>query len=332
MSEIARKANVSISTVSLSLSNKGQVAQETRDKVLEIARQLNYERQARRGRKTMVLMIEELPVPVLSDSFLRRLITSMGSAAQEKQYDLLLSVVRNGSFTDSLIGQLDNEKLDGIAIVGGGDLTDEFIELIKGVEVPLVLIDNYVMNESFHCVVPDNLQGGYLATNYLIGLGHRRIGLIQGPIKDKTLTERFLGYVYALRDHQLPFEESLVPSRRSHGDMKGFEEMKQLLSMADPPTAVFAVSDKTAIGALRACQELGVRVPDDVSIIGFDNLPDLERLDVPLTTIETPIEDMGRTAIEKLNTLICGSRDAVPVKTMIGTCIVERNSCRPADR
>jgi DNA-binding LacI/PurR family transcriptional regulator len=177
--------------------------------------------------------------------------------------------------------------------------------------------------------VPDNISGGYLAIEHLVQLGHRRIAVLCGPAKYKTLTDRLNGALLAARDAGLvPDQFYVQPSLSSGRPKKGVLELQAVLESGFAPTAVFAVSDKTAFGAYEAAQGAGLRIPDDLSIIGFDDLANSLHAEPPLTTIRIPKREFGIVALQNLVNQL-NDNPVVPTKVLIYTSLLVRESTAP---
>src|SRR5262249_23694852 len=182
--------------------------------------------------------------------------------------------------------------------IGGGDITDERLNRLADEDIALVAVDNYSLSRHVDSVVTDDQAGAYLATRHLIELGHRRIAMIQGPEKYKPLVERYLGYRQALREAGIPIGEALVQPSISRGTpRKGSREMARLPEGAPRRPAVFAVTDRPARGALDTIYEHGLRVPGDISLIGFDDIAPAAQARPPLSTIHRPNYEMGVVAM-----------------------------------
>lgn len=250
-----------------------------------------------------------------------------------------LSAVRGNGFRLSIefVGPDDEQpawsegNTAGIIILGGGDLSSHWVRLAVESGVPAVMLDNVVPGFDLPSVAPDNLGGAHALTRYLLGQGHRRIGFIRGPSKYWTLSERLAGYMLAMQQEGVWPDPDLIPPRVSHEEAKGFGEMQRLLDLADPPTAVVAVSDKAALGAFRAAQARGIRIPDDISIVGFDDIDAGRLLHPPLTTVHVPGEEMGRVAFERLHQIIAGTESmrSRQIRWTIPTRLVLRGSVAP---
>jgi LacI family transcriptional regulator len=219
------------------------------------------------------------------------------------------------------------QQVGGLVVIGGGDISDSYIRMLAETSVPLVLIDNYVNGLNVPCVLGDNATGGYLVTRHLIDLGHQRIALLEGPRKYKTLTERREGYLRAMDEADLPIEPSLMIKPLHIGTLKGFHEARRMLALprSQWPTAIVAISDKAALGALEALKESGLRVPDDIALVGFDDLPECEHVSPSLTTVRLPAHAMGEAAVQKLIALVEGA-GMTPTKTVLYTELIQRHS------
>jgi DNA-binding LacI/PurR family transcriptional regulator len=199
--------------------------------------------------------------------------------------------------------------------------------LLKQIGVPIVLINSQQPGPYIYSVAVDNVQGGQLATSHLISQGHRRIGYLGGPPDHSSNLDRMNGYMHALADAQLPFDAALV--QHGNGRADSGELVGPLLSQSKPPTAIFCYNDWTAIGAMHALKRRGLRVPEDVSVIGFDNIEFAMYVDPPLTTIHQPKVEMGRRAMTMLIDLLQGKN---VTNFMAPGELVVRSSTRPLGR
>jgi LacI family transcriptional regulator len=175
-------------------------------------------------------------------------------------------------------------------------------------------------------VVPDNIMGGYQAVKHLVALGHRRIAILCGPPKYKTLTDRLNGALWAAREAGLGADQLYIqPSLSSGRPKKGLLELQAVLESGFAPTAVFAVSDKTAFGAYEAAQGAGLHIPNDLSIVGFDDIANSLHAEPPLTTISIAKREFGIVAMQKLVSLL-NDPSAIATKTLIYTSLLVRQS------
>lgn len=320
---VANEAGVSLATVSLVLNGKGGVSDETRQRVLATIERLGYQR---RGQRPLIgLLVERLPVPVFGDPFVGSVIQGVELEANRRGYHVLLSSVEQGA--TQLPAMVTEQQVSGLVVVGGGDISDTYVQLLMDTGLPLVLVDNIVEGLAIPCVLADNVTGAYLATRHLIDLGHERIALLEGPPKYKTLVERKEGYLRALDRVDRTVDPHLL-IKPLHGSLrKGYCETQALLALRREqwPTAIFAISDKTALGALDALRDAGLRVPDDMVLVGFDDIGESAHVTPPLTTVRVPTQMMGEVAVTKVIGLIEES-DIEITKTVLYTELIIRQS------
>ncbi len=321
--DVADDAGVSLATVSLVLNGRAGVSAETRQRVQAAIERLGYQR---RGQRPAIgLLIERLSVPAYSDPLVGLMIHGVEIEASQRGYHVLLASVERGSA--DLPAMVVEQQVGGLVVVGGGDLSDAYIRTLADTGMPLVLVDNYVNGLMLPCVLGDNVTGAYLATRHLIELGHERIALLEGPRKYKTLTERREGYLRAMDEAGLAVDPTLLVQPLHVSPRKGYHEAQQLLALPSrqQPTAIVAISDKTALGALEALKEAGVRVPDDVALVGFDDVSESALVSPSLTTVRLPAREMGEAAVQRLAGLMDGA-DTTPAKTVLYTELIVRHS------
>jgi DNA-binding LacI/PurR family transcriptional regulator len=306
--DIARKAKVSHSTVSRALQNSPVVNRGTAEKIRLIAEELDYRVSAvARGLATSKTRTVGLVVTTIADPFVAGVVGGIEDAANAHGY----SVVLANSHADPeremmVVRSFEERRVDGV-IVTASRVGALYVPMLSRMRVPIVLLNNQHPGEFTHSVMIDNLEASAQATHHLIELGHRRIAYLGDRHGHQSDTERFGGYRQALDQADIPFLPELVV----HGDGKpegGIEAMGRLLALAAPPTAVFCYNDMTALGALRRIRVSGLRVPDDISLVGFDDLYIAQYTDPPLTTVRQPKRQMGRLAMEVLLRLLQGSQ------------------------
>lgn len=225
------------------------------------------------------------------------------------------------------IRELMGRDIDGLIIANDGDVTPEVIQRIAAAGRPVVLVENF-QPSPIHSVTADNFTAGRIMTEHLIGLGHRRIGALGGPPKYSSLLDRMRGHQIALLEHGLQIDPSLEPQPVSGHPRKGYVQMQQLLTLPDPPTAVFAVSDRTAFGAMEAIKDAGLRIPDDISIVGIDDVRDSAYSSPPLTTYRVPKYDLGKTAVNILHALVAQQDIPTSRTVLLGKIEVRQSSGR----
>ena len=328
MRDVASRAGVSISTVSLVINGKSGVSPDRRERVIKAIKDLGYPVVGRQvvpsETKVFGLLMESLSEASRSEGFYTRIVSGIEDTAYQWGYQVLLHVYRPDIDPLDSLRELMGRDIDGLIIANDGDVTPQVIRKITEAGVPMVLIENY---QSFpiHSLTADNFTAGRVMTEYLIELGHRRIGGIGGPSKYSSLSDRMRGHQIALIEHGISSDLSLQPPPVSGNPRKGYVQMQMLLALPEPPTAVFTVSDRAAFGAMDAIKDAGLRIPDDISVVGIDDVRDSAYSTPTLTTFSVPKYDLGRTAVFILHDLISG-KAIPPSRTVLLGKIVERKS------
>ncbi|MEJ5309770.1 MAG: LacI family DNA-binding transcriptional regulator [Anaerolineae bacterium] len=323
--DVAEACGVSISTVSRVLNNKDDVSAETYEKVQRVIAEMGYTSSlaatSMRSRRTNVIGVL---VVDLGDPFSLELFKGIGKAIYGTEYDLIIySSGRVAATTQSgwerwHLSRLDGGITDGILVV-----TPTTAELTTN--SPLVAIDPHEHNV-FPAVLSANREGAIAAMEYLISLGHRRIGFITGRQGLVSSNRRQQGYVEALEQAGLPVDPALIQP----GDYTretGFRCAQNLFALPDPPTAIFAANDQSALGVIDAANAAGLHIPDHLSVVGFDNIPQATGSVPALTTVDQSLSEMGYIATTMLIKLMQGKSLDEPV-CKIPTRLVIRDSCR----
>jgi LacI family transcriptional regulator len=310
------------------LNNRPGISRATQARIAEAIAELGYipRTDARRTSKAgfVGLIVEKLSLR--GDHFCADVTDGIQYEAEQLGYSLAISVLNEPPV--SLPRLVEEQQVAGILGIGGGDVTDDLLHRIADRNLPLVTVDNQSATRILNNIVVDNHRGAYLALRHLIELGHERIAIIRGPEKYKSLTERYQGYVQAMYDAGLPLDPALIQLSISKGvPRKGYLEAQQILKLNPLPTAIFAVTDRTALGALDALHEHGPRVPEDISIAGFDDMPPevYSHRHRPLTSVTSNRFEMGRVAMQRLHALITDP-SLVPLKLVMHTELVVRES------
>jgi LacI family transcriptional regulator len=310
--------------VSRVLNGKVDVASETQQRVLGVIDEMGYifnlaARSMRSRRKNLIGLV----VPDIRFPYAIEIMKGVNRAIAETSFDLLLyttgGIQKAGTELreQHYVSLLSNSLVDGIIVAAAS--AGEF-----PTDAPIVAVDPHVLNANYPSVQGTNYRGALEATEYLIRLGHRRIAFINGRPEIQSSARRLKGYREALSNAGIEIDEALVMP----GDFSaptGRERALQLLSLENPPTAIFAANDQSALGVYQAAEELGMRIPDDLSVVGFDNIS--EARFVGLTTIDQFLDEMGYVAVQMLIRMVNGdSLDGQVHK--IPTRLVERTSCR----
>jgi len=311
LSDIAEAAGVAMMTVSRVVSGDGYVSDDTRKKVLKVVKDLNYRRNGlARSLKRQTTETVGLVLGDISNPFSTELARSVRQTLLEKGFNLFICISENGANEDVVAFEsLANHSVDGIIVATRSNMGgDAYLRRLVDTNVPIVAIGRDFQHSNVDLVSPDNFKGGFDATQHLIDLGHRRIAFIGANLSSGSQLKRLQGYLKALEINSIQIDEQLITGRaeetvESPGystEEIGFEAMNRLLSLPQPPTAVFARNDFTAIGAMRAAKDAGLQIPADISIVGFDDIPLAARMSPSLTTVRQPMRVEGQIAAEML--------------------------------
>jgi LacI family transcriptional regulator len=296
ITDVARAANVHASTVSRVLNGRAELSllPETRERVIAAATRLGYRPSAlARGLRLRRTFTLGMLVPDITNPVFPPIIKGVEGAAHARGYHLILcntddSFEREASY----LRVLKEWRVDGI-LIASSSTADSTIAELRREKFPFVLVNSASRASDDLAVVPDNRQGVSAALDHLIELGHRRIGLIAAPQTTMTGQERLLAARATLRRHHLAHEDSLVAVADSFSEASGYSAARRLLLDAEPPTAIFGANDLIALGVIRLARELGLAVPGDLSVVGFNDIPQSGLFDPPLTTVHVPQEEMG---------------------------------------
>jgi len=300
--DVAALAGVSTATVSRALSQPDKVTEETRERVLQAVKSCGYKmntaaRQFRRQRTETILVL----VPDIGNPFFSNIIQGIESCAQQHNYRVILGETDTGrAEAESYAGYMRQQHADG-AILLTVDGVENFIA--DNTNIPVVLACEYLPVSPCPTVRIDNTQAAEDAVAHLLELGHRRIAYINGPAASPLSIDRLRGYRSALQSAGITVEQELIV-QGDYSPESGYACAKQLLAMVTPPSAIFAASDPMAIGVMRAAGECGCRIPEDLSLVGFDDIRFAEFMTPSLTTIHQPRELIGSTAMQQLLLLL----------------------------
>jgi LacI family transcriptional regulator len=303
MTDIATLAGVSQTTVSLVLNNAlgARLSGQTRQRVLGVAKELGYrliKRGASRAAATDATVIGFMVDEMSTDPWCAIALDGAREKAWEHGLTVSVAVTRgDGEMEQAAHAQFRNQPLLGL--VYGTIQTRQITPSPALSRIPTVLLNCYVADRSLPSVVPGEVLGGRTATERLIQAGHRRIGLIEGEAWMDAMRDRLKGYRQALTSHEIPFDPDLVRPGNWEPSA-GFEQTHNLMKLADPPTAIFCANDLMALGCYEALTELGLRIPEDVAVIGYDDREIARFMRPPLTTILLPHLEMGTLAAEYL--------------------------------
>ncbi|GCE22307.1 LacI family DNA-binding transcriptional regulator [Dictyobacter kobayashii] len=343
--DIARQAEVSVGTVSRVFNNHSNVTEEIRERVLKAAATLGYARmvsenpqprsEPRKLKEIGFLYCSYLDnIAATNNPFWSHILNGAENAARRSNIKVTYRAI--GELTSNpqlLLESINKMELGGILLVGPAEA--ETIKHIKSLNIPLVLVDNHVPGLSVDSVLCDNYEGAKAAVDYLIAKGHRDIAFIGGPVENGprpinkvfTVERRAAGYRTALLNAGIPINYDLFEASDLYPE-SAYEACKRLIARKPHFTALFGANDSTAIGAMKALREAGVRVPEDVSIIGFDDIDMVEHLTPALCTVRIDKEAMGSVAVRRL---IARAEDPemVTITSMLEVELIERDSVIP---
>jgi LacI family transcriptional regulator len=327
--DVAKAAGVSVSTVSRVLNDKDDVAPETYDKIQGIIQELGYTSslaaRSMRSRKTNVV---GLIVPDVEQPFPVQVMKGVNRAITQANYDLIIythgNMGTNSSATQEqgYVSLLNGSITDGVIVVTPAATT-------FSIDAPVVAIDPNNMCPDCPMVIANNHGGAMAAMRYLIDLGHRRIGFIGGRPDLQSAVQRLQGYEDAQRQANITLASELIQVG-DYSTETAFVCAQQLLNLSDPPTAIFAANDQSAMGVFEAARGAGLHIPGDLSVVGFDNIPEAACMRPALTTVDQSIDRMGYVATEILIQLIQGERLDNNLYQM-STQLIVRDSCQAVE-
>ena len=323
--DVARKANVGVGTVSRVINDSPAVREETRRKVLAAIEELDYSPNpiARRLSTGQTLTIGVILPYLTMPSYVERL-RGVQSTLANSEYDLILFAVENPEQRDAYFQNLSlKSRVDGVLFISLPPDNEQAQTIIHS-NIPAVLIDGY--HEDLCCVYPDDVQGGRIATQHLIDLGHRRIAFLSDLLRTPfhpSMRLRYQGYRAALEEAGIPFNP-VYQVEGGRGRVHARSMAQKLLSLDSPPTAIFAAYDSQAIGTIETAREMGYRVPDDLSVIGYDDIRDAEYMN--LTTINQHLDQSGVEGAKLLLKMLTKPDKRLPCQRTLSVDLVVRGT------
>ena len=346
--DVAKLAQVSAATVSRSFRSPDLLSADTLLRVAEAARELNYEPRGSRGeadtfrdeRETIApgqdaIGFQFLSQPGVDRSQLNAFYSPMLMGAQEEAasggFNLLIHTTGSQLLEKELPQMVSQQSIDGMLLVGASN-SAQYLSLFAEHVPHIVLLDDRDPSRQFESVVSDGFGGMYQATQYLLELGHQRIAFFLGEAEVRTYQDRMHGYASALLDAGLVPTPQLIIGNMVDASFESRESrLTNMLARSDRPTALVVANDDHALYVMRILRRMGLRAPEDISIIGFDNAMLSSHSDPPLTTVAIDKEGMGRLAAKRLIARIRSPRQSVqlPVVNKVSTSLIVRQSCRP---
>jgi len=329
--DIAKALNLDSSTVSRALNDSPRVIQKTKDIVLAKAAEMGYQRNhlASSLRKSKTNTIGVI-VPRISRHFFSSVISGIEETAYEAGYTVIIcQSLEEFNREKKIINTLMGQRVDGVLMSISMETKDyKHLEVLKKQGIQLVFFDRHCDIPNYSNVLIDDFKGGFEATEHLILKGCKHIAHFSGPQNLEIYKNRFKGYKHALSKHGLPFEEALVfPSKLMEDD--GRKNSEKLLALPNPVDGIFSANDVAAIGAMKYLTDKGVKIPEDIAIVGFSNEPISTVINPALTTINQPGIEMGKAATELLLKHITKENGALDAQTIImDSNLIERQSSK----
>lgn len=329
MRDVADRAGVSVTSVSHVINQTRLVSDDLRERVVTAMEELGYQPNAlaRSLRRKETYTIGVI-ITNSADPFFAEVTRGVEDACFEQGYNIILcnsdsDLDKELLYTNALV----KKRVDGILFLAAGGKSTRHIRTMQEQKIPLVVVDRYIPDLAVDTVLIDNAHGGWLATHHLIELGHRRIGCITGPSDLSLSAERVTGYRCALQEAGLPVNETLIIKGNFQFET-GYQAAQQFLTGPTPPTAIFACNDLMAIGAINAAIKQGWQVPQQLSVIGFDDIRMAAYTTPLLTTVAQPKYEMGFIAtamlLERIHT-----QEMAPRQKLLDTQLVVRESTAP---
>jgi LacI family transcriptional regulator/LacI family repressor for deo operon, udp, cdd, tsx, nupC, and nupG len=325
--DIAEVANVAPSTVSRALQGHPRVGKKTTEYIRRLAKEMGYipsavARSLTAQRTHTIGMI----MATISDPFMGQVVEGVEGVAAQLGYDVFLSITRNDLMRElEIVGAFQERRVDGLIIVAS-HLVSHYTRTLQEISLPVVMINEQEESDKIATVSVDDAESAFLAVSYLASLGHRRIGYVGVGNRPKSNTYRLRGYKEALEAAQISFDPRLVyASELDEHLARGKASLNQLLEAQ--ATAIFCYNDMTAIGVMAACRENNIRIPRDLSIVGFDDIEIAQYAAPPLTTIHQPRQLLGQRAMEIIHKLLNG--EVVSSEIIKGELVVRETTSRP---
>jgi LacI family transcriptional regulator len=328
--DVAKRAGVSAITVSRAMNNSGAVNPATRERISKAIEELHYvpNTLARSFRSKQTCLIA-LVLSDITNPFWTTVARGIEDIAEKNGFHVILcNSDENPEKEANYINVLLQRRVDGIIIAPTITDKNRFL-MLKRHALPCVLLDRRV--DGFKCdtIVSDGREGARKMTEHLLRLGYRRIAVVAGPPTISTAQDRVEGYCQAFKENRVPIDESLIV-RDTYRENSGYESVKKLLKQEQRPEAIFAGNNFIAVGALHAIRELGLRIPEDVALAGFDDIPQGSLISPALTVVSQPAYEMGVSAAESLLSRLSGKYRGKPREIVFNTSIIIRESCGQA--
>lgn len=328
--DVARKANVSIATVSRYMNNPQIVSDKSREKITRAIHELEYvPNRVAKGLRMNQTQIVGLIVPDINNVYYSEVIQRAEEILEKNGYTSMLCTTRNSIEREKkYITTLFEQHVAGMIFIGTRqvDISNSEHLIDTANKIPVVLVNENSIRGNFVCIGNDEVYGSYLATKYLHGLGHTKIAFLTAKTPYRTYARKLEGYLKYLKEFGLPVKPEYIISSQGEYEDAGYESTRKLLRMKEPPTAVHTVNDQMALGVVWALNEAGYKVPEKFSVVGFSNIDTSRTVFPGITTVDQQGGRLGEMAADKLISAIAnGNREYESI--LIEPKLVERNSC-----
>ena len=323
IAQVAKTAGVSTTTVSRVINGVATVSEDNRRRVAEAIKQLKYRpnpnaQRLASGRNDTIGIVIPRFADMFRSFYMSELLKGVGTGVERFKLNLLLHVTNGrATFDFSTVAGVLFADIDG---------NEEQLDAVVDQDIPCVVMNHLIKELPVSCIAVDNRLAAEQVVNYLAELGRREIATVTGHLRTPVGIERLDGYLKAMKARGFEVKPNFV-QRGDYTGPSAREAARRLLTHQDRPTAIFAASDEMAVAVIEVALELGLRVPEDLSVVGFDDSPIAAFAKVPLTTVWQPLSQIGELSVEVLNKLLQG-KQRHPLKTLLGTKLVERQSCR----
>ena len=301
MNDVAREAGVSVATVSRVINGGNGVSEKLASQVKAAMLKLHYHPSSlARSFKIQRTMLVGVIIPLIDHPFYSRLALAIEQKLFSSGYRAIIcNAEEDESRERAYLEMLLRQRVDGF-IINSAAISARHLAELEALGIPYVLIDRDLPEAQCSKVFSDNAQGGFIGMRHLIQLGHRRIGVAGAPAHTEPIQRRFQGTRQALKAHGMAADPQLLIKGDTQLFDMGYQAARQLMRLPEPPTAIFSLTDVTAVGVMHALAELGLSVPGDVSVLGYDNIPIASYMIPQLSTVAQPIIEMGETAVDLL--------------------------------
>ncbi|WP_316861706.1 LacI family DNA-binding transcriptional regulator [uncultured Cohaesibacter sp.] len=327
LADVAKVAGVSRMTASRALNEKAGVSDKTREDIQRIASEMGYvanplAQKLSNGRTHIIGVIAQLPT-----SFTNEMVMGIGTSVRSAGYEMLVYFLSDTDMQPpSSVVNLLQQFADGIIVLLPYEA--DYLEKLRQASLPVVTVESLHDEPTFPAIITDGYQGGRQAMEHLIELGHRRIGFITGDLKLISARSRLKAYKDMIEQYGLDADPALI-CEGDYMQVGGYDAAKSLLAIKERPTAIFASNDISALGALSAIREAGLSVPEDMSLVGFDDISLSEQMHPALTTIHQPLQQMGRSAVNLLMAMIAGLEVPFHQITLPTELVVRQSTAKP---